>query len=501
MAHDVYISHARKDQQIAEAICERLECAEMRCCIAPRDILPGGDWTEATRKAIRSSRAIVLVFSENANAAPHIEREIAHAFYTGRTIIPLRLAKALPRRDFLFYLGDVRWFDAFGPHPEQHLEALTAHIKDLLLGPAISSNPLRTHNANRRTVALNSLNPGEDEGQISHHRTRQIFKRVAIAASVFAFAWLLWLASRQIISGASLEQNIFRSMSSGRSTSLDLPPHARGDASGPTSRYSFTRLGLWVPVKASPTPLVQPGPQDTSSTMPLDPSASATPSRPSAIDQKAEGEAERFPSPDESASVKSVQKDPPPGTDRAAPIALGASPAQENEPVTGDQPARLARLNQSAAAVPLPTSSVAALVESTSLEAEEHSLRELVLDYIRTVSSDDISTQERFFARRVNFYGKGVLSLPMIQASMESYRREWPIRNWEPRGEPEFPKSLHSTDPELYEVLQPLAWTVSNGSRHKQGNATLYVRIRKNDKGEFRIIQVEQRDPRHPISE
>src|SRR6516165_12807285 len=251
MAHDVYISHARKDQKIAEAICEKLEFAEMTCCIAPRDISPGGDWTEATRKAIRSSRAIVLVFSENANAAPHIEREIAHAFYTGRTIIPLRLAKALPRRDFLFYLGDVRWFDAFGPHPEQHLEALTAHIKDLLLGPAISSNPLRTHNANRRTVALNSLNPGEDEGQISHHRTRQIFKRVAIAASVFAFAWLLWLASRQIISGASLEQNIFRSMSSGRSTSLDLPPHARGDASGPTSRYSFTRLGLWVPVKAS----------------------------------------------------------------------------------------------------------------------------------------------------------------------------------------------------------------------------------------------------------
>ena len=235
--------------------------------------------------------------------------------------------------------------------------------------------------------------------------------------------------------------------------------------------------------------------------MPLAPSASATPSRPSAIDQKAEGEAERFPSPDESASVKSVQEDAPPRADRAAAIALGASPAQKNEPVTGDQPARLARLNQSAAAVPLPTSSVAASVESTPQEAEEHSLRELVLDYIRTVSSDDISTQERFFARRVNFYGKGVLSLPMIQASMESYRREWPIRNWEPRGEPEFPKSLHSTDPELYEVLQPLAWTVSNGSRHKQGNATLYVRIRKNDKGEFRIIQVEQRDPRHPISE
>ena len=34
-----------------------------------------------------------------------------------------------------------------------------------------------------------------------------------------------------------------------------------------------------------------------------------------------------------------------------------------------------------------------------------------------------------------------------------------------------------------------------NGLQHKQGNATLYVRIWKNDKGEFHIVQVEQRNP------
>jgi hypothetical protein len=79
MAHDVFISHARKDKKIADAICEKLEAAELRCWIAPRDI--------------------------------------------SRVIIPFRLAETLPRRDFLYYLGDVRRFDAFGPHPEQHLEA------------------------------------------------------------------------------------------------------------------------------------------------------------------------------------------------------------------------------------------------------------------------------------------------------------------------------------------------------------------------------------------
>ncbi len=108
MAHDVFISHAHKDKRIADAICEKLESARVRCWIAERDISAGEDWTEATRNAIGSSRVMVLVLSENANAAPHIEREIAHAFYTRRIIVPLRLTNTLPRRDFLFYLGNVR---------------------------------------------------------------------------------------------------------------------------------------------------------------------------------------------------------------------------------------------------------------------------------------------------------------------------------------------------------------------------------------------------------
>ncbi|MGC1299030.1 MAG: toll/interleukin-1 receptor domain-containing protein, partial [Alloacidobacterium sp.] len=113
MVHDVFISHARKDKSVADAICERLESAGVRCWIAGRDISAGEDWTEATRNAIGSSRVMVLLLSENANSAPHIQREIAHAFYTKRIIIPLRLTNTLPSCDFLFYLGNVRWFDAF----------------------------------------------------------------------------------------------------------------------------------------------------------------------------------------------------------------------------------------------------------------------------------------------------------------------------------------------------------------------------------------------------
>jgi hypothetical protein len=126
---------------------------------------------------------------------------------------------------------------------------------------------------------------------------------------------------------------------------------------------------------------------------------------------------------------------------------------------------------------------------------DEQSLKEFILGYIRTVASNDISTQDRFFEHRVNYYGQGVLALPRVHASIDRYHREWPIRNREPQGEPEFPKLLHSVNPKLYEVLQPFTWTLSNGPLHAQGGAPLYVKVWRNDKGEFHIVHVEQRNP------
>ena len=64
--------------------------------------------------------------------------------------------------------------------------------------------------------------------------------------------------------------------------------------------------------------------------------------------------------------------------------------------------------------------------DQASVEAP--SVKRFVLEYIRAVTSDDTSTQEQFFAHRVNFYGEGVLSLRRVQASTERYRREWPVR-------------------------------------------------------------------------
>ena len=69
MPHDIFICHSAKDKPTADALCATLEAKGLRCWIAPRDVLPGADWSEAIIDAINGSRALVLVYSEHANTS------------------------------------------------------------------------------------------------------------------------------------------------------------------------------------------------------------------------------------------------------------------------------------------------------------------------------------------------------------------------------------------------------------------------------------------------
>jgi hypothetical protein len=176
----------------------------------------------------------------------------------------------------------------------------------------------------------------------------------------------------------------------------------------------------------------------------------------------------------------------------------GVEPEEKQD---GLQWGKYARLNPPHGFSPLPPPSNTESETSSPPESqidrraeasgEEEFLKEFVLGYLRTVASNDTSTQQRFFAEQVNFYGRGVLNSSNIEASTQHYHDEWPIREWAPRGDA---KVVRSSNPNLFVVYQPFNWTVSDGSRNAHGNATLYLRIRKNAQGEFRIINVRQLD-------
>ena len=119
------------------------------------------------------------------------------------------------------------------------------------------------------------------------------------------------------------------------------------------------------------------------------------------------------------------------------------------------------------------------------------SLKEFVLGYLRTVASNDTSVQRRYFADRVSFYGRGVLDSSNVEALTEEYHRDWPIREWTPRGEPKIARLRHR---DRFVVYQPFRWAVFDGSRHAQGIATLYLLIRRDSQGQLRIVNVHQLD-------
>ncbi|BCM88444.1 putative HTH-type transcriptional regulator [Abditibacteriota bacterium] len=175
MAQDVFISYSSKDKQVTDAVCAALEVREIPCWMAPRDILPGTDWSEAILEAIVGSRIVVLVFSSASNDSPQVKREIERAIHHRINIIPFRVENILPSGAMEYFLSTPHWLDAFEHPIEQHIETLTVQVQRLLSRntvipakvpdattplPQVQEIPLQTTNSEqtgqRKAVANNT---------------------------------------------------------------------------------------------------------------------------------------------------------------------------------------------------------------------------------------------------------------------------------------------------------------------------------------------------------
>lgn len=131
LAHDVFISYA-KDKIVADAICEKLENNNIRCWIAPRDILPGADWGNSIVDAIHSSKVLVLIFSSNSNESIQVTRELERAVNQGITIIPFRIEDTTLSGSMEYFIGPAHWLDARDPPLEKHIDKLVKITQVLL---------------------------------------------------------------------------------------------------------------------------------------------------------------------------------------------------------------------------------------------------------------------------------------------------------------------------------------------------------------------------------
>lgn len=144
MAHQVFISYATEDKEIADAVCKALEDEGIPCWYAPRNIAPGEDFAAAIINAIRPSRLLILIFSGHANASDFVKREIQNAHQDGLkiTVIPFHTENISYNETLQLYLHAVQWLDASTPPLEGHLPSLVKQVRERLQpGPVPRQTP------------------------------------------------------------------------------------------------------------------------------------------------------------------------------------------------------------------------------------------------------------------------------------------------------------------------------------------------------------------------
>jgi TIR domain len=132
MGYDVFISHSSQDKPVADAVCATLEANRIRCWIAPRDIMPGREWSEAILDGIHACRVMVIIFSSHANASQQVKREVERAVNKGVAIVPFRIEEVYPSGTMEYFMSATHWLDALTAPMERHLEKL-AHTVNALL--------------------------------------------------------------------------------------------------------------------------------------------------------------------------------------------------------------------------------------------------------------------------------------------------------------------------------------------------------------------------------
>jgi hypothetical protein len=132
MPHEVFISYASHDKAVAEAVCTTLESRQIRCWIAPRDVLPGLEWAETIVDAIDESRVLVLVLSSSSNSSSQVIREVGRAASNGIPIIPFRIEDVSHSKAMDFFISRHHWLDALTPPLEKHLQRLADTVQQIL---------------------------------------------------------------------------------------------------------------------------------------------------------------------------------------------------------------------------------------------------------------------------------------------------------------------------------------------------------------------------------
>lgn len=130
--HDVFISYSTHDKPISDAVCAALEGHGIRCWVAPRDITPGQDWSDAIIDAIADCHVCLLILSTASNQSDQVKREVQNAVSEAKPILPFRIEDVALSKHMRYFIGTPHWLDAMTPPMERHLKKMVETVAGLI---------------------------------------------------------------------------------------------------------------------------------------------------------------------------------------------------------------------------------------------------------------------------------------------------------------------------------------------------------------------------------
>lgn len=127
--HQVFISFAFEDQQLAFDVVRALESNGMLCWIAKRDIPLGASYAKHIPVAIRNSRVMVVIVSEHSNDSDDVLNEITLARNAKVPHVPFRVDASPLSDGFAYFFGQSVWLAREGKETPDAIAELARALK------------------------------------------------------------------------------------------------------------------------------------------------------------------------------------------------------------------------------------------------------------------------------------------------------------------------------------------------------------------------------------
>lgn len=115
MKHQVFISYSRKDQEVADYLCDFLKENDMEYWIDREGIFSSSNYKELIVDAIEVSKAVIFISSVNSNSSINVIREIGYAVNMNKPILPLKLDDAQYAKSIRLDISDIDQIDFRNP--------------------------------------------------------------------------------------------------------------------------------------------------------------------------------------------------------------------------------------------------------------------------------------------------------------------------------------------------------------------------------------------------